>query len=60
MSRLILCILLAVFWIPAVLGAQTSAQPAATPSSADIQPGKIAWMNLEQAILTCDEGQNMF
>ncbi len=60
MSRLMLCILLAVFWMPAVLGAQTSDQPAATQSSAAISQFKIAWMNLEQAILTCAEGESLF
>ena len=53
-------ILIAVFWMPSVLGAQTSAQPAAIPSSAAISPAKIAWMNLEQAVFTCDEGKSMF
>ena len=60
MNRLILCILLAVFWMPVVLGAQTPAQPAATQSSAAISPTKIAWMNLEGAIISCDEGANLF
>jgi len=60
MNRLILCILLAVFWMPVVLGAQTPAQPAATQSSAAISPTKIAWMNLEGAIISCDEGDNLF
>lgn len=55
-----LLILIAVFWMPSVLGAQTSEQPAAAPSSAAISPAKIAWMNLEQAVFTCDEGKNMF
>ncbi len=60
MSRSMMFILVAVFWMPSVLGAQTSEQPASTPSSAAISPAKIAWMNLEQAVFTCDEGKNMF
>lgn len=52
-------ILLAVFWMPGLAAAQTSA-PGATQSSAAISPAKIAWMNLEQAILTCEEGENLF
>jgi len=60
MSRSMLYILLAVFWMPAILGAQTSAQPAAAQSSADISPTKLAWMDLEQAVYTCEEGKNLF
>jgi Skp family chaperone for outer membrane proteins len=60
MSRSILCILLAIFWIPVVLSAQTPDPPAATQSSTVISPAKIVWMNLEQAILTCDEGASLF
>ena len=60
MSRSMLCILIAVFWMPAVLGAQTPAQPAAAQSSAGISPTKLAWMDLEQAVYTCDEGKNLF
>jgi Skp family chaperone for outer membrane proteins len=59
MKQLILCVLVAVSWTP-IVGAQTSTQPAATPSPAAITPAKIAWMNLEQAILSCDEGENLF
>lgn len=59
MKQLILCVLVAVFCTP-TLGAQTSTQPAATPSSAAIAPAKIAWMNLQAAILSCDEGENLF
>jgi Skp family chaperone for outer membrane proteins len=55
-----LFILIAVFWMPLVLGAQTSEPPASVPSSAAITPAKIAWMNLEQAVFTCDEGNSMF
>lgn len=60
MNRLCLCILLAVSCAPVLGAAQTSAQPAATQPSASIPPAKLAWMNLEQAILSCDEGQGLF
>lgn len=60
MSRLILWILSTVFWMPVFLAAQTSAQPAATQSSAAITPAKLAWINLEGAIITCDEGDKLF
>ena len=60
MNRLLLCILLAVTWAPVLSAAQTSTQPAAAQSSAGIAPTKLAWMNLEQAILSCDEGQSLF
>lgn len=60
MSRLLLCILLAVASAPALSAAQTSAQSAPAQSSAGIAPAKLAWMNLETAILSCDEGQSLF
>ena len=60
MSRLPLCILLAVTWAPVLSAAQTSTQPTEAQSSAGIAPTKLAWMNLEQAILSCDEGQSLF
>ena len=42
---------LAVFWMPLLGLAQT---PTTAP------PTKLAWMNLEQAIVTCDEGDKLF
>jgi outer membrane protein len=53
------CILLAALCIPGIAMAQTSAQPAAAQASAAIPPARIAWMNMEQAILTCDEGASL-
>jgi Skp family chaperone for outer membrane proteins len=51
MSRLLLCFFLAFFLMPILGMAQTS----------ETIPGaKIAWMNLEQAIVTCDEGDKLF
>jgi outer membrane protein len=56
-----LSILFAALWIPALGMAQT---PAATTPAAQtpaiIGPAKIAWMNLEAALLTTDEGKGMY
>jgi len=51
MKRSILWLLLAVFLMPLLGLAQTAAA---------VSPAKIAWMNLEQAIVTCDEGDKLF
>jgi len=51
MSRLILHVFFAAFCIPVLGIAQTAAQAPAA---------KIAWMNLEQAIFSCDEGKKEF
>jgi outer membrane protein len=59
MSRLMLAILLVVLCMPGFGIAQTSAQPAAAEASTAIPTAKIAWMNMEQAILTCDEGAKL-
>ncbi len=53
MSRLLLRILIAALCLPVLGIAQTAA-----PSSAGM--GKIAWINLEQAVFTCDEGKSTF
>ena len=56
-QRLMLCLSLA-FLLPAGLG-MAQAVPAQAPAAAPavINPAKIAWLNLEEAILTCDEGK---
>jgi outer membrane protein len=59
MSRLILSVLFAAIWMQAFGMAQTASQTAATPAPAVIGAAKIAWMNLEQAVLTSDEGKSM-
>jgi len=59
MSRLILSILFAAVWMPFFGMAQTPSQPPAAPAPAVIGAAKIAWMNLEQAVLTSDEGKTM-
>ncbi len=57
-QRLVLSILLAVFCLPLLGMAQA---PAAAPSApAVIGPAKVAWLNLEQAIFSCDEGKMAF
>jgi outer membrane protein len=63
MSRKSLLIFaLAVLCVPASLMAQT-APAAATPQTqapAAIGAAKIAWINIEQAIVSCDDGKNLF
>ncbi len=57
-QRLALSILLAVLCLPLLSFAQA---PAATPAApAMIGNAKIAWLNLEQAIFSCDEGKREF
>jgi outer membrane protein len=60
MSRLMLGVLLAALFLPTLVAAQTAAQPPATPTSAAIAPAKLAWINVDQAILTCDEGTKLY
>ncbi|MDI9613467.1 MAG: OmpH family outer membrane protein [Acidobacteriota bacterium] len=54
MNRSILKILFAALLLPTLGAAQTPA-PAAAGA-----PVKIAWVNMDQAILTCDEGAKMY
>jgi outer membrane protein len=55
---------LAACCVPLSLMAQTPAAPAAQAAvpqaSAVIGPAKVAWLNLEQAILSCEEGKAQF
>jgi outer membrane protein len=60
MSRLLMRILLTVSLAPAFVFSQPSAPPAAAPSSTNIGPVKMAWVELERVILDCDEGKKMF
>lgn len=57
MSRLILPVLFAALLLPVISIAQASAQPQA---SAGFPTAKIAWINLEQVMFTCDEGKARF
>lgn len=53
MSRLLSCVLFAAFCLPASALCQTAANAAA-------QMGKIGWLNVDTAVLSCDEGKNEF
>lgn len=59
MNRLILGVLFAALMLPVLGAAQTPAQAPAAQSSAAITPAKIGWMDVDRAILTCDEGAKM-
>jgi outer membrane protein len=59
MNRLLLSILFAAIWMPVLAMAQTPSQPPAAQAPVVIGTAKIGWMNLEQAVLTTDEGKNM-
>lgn len=61
MNRVMLFVLIALFCLPVIVLAQAPAQtPAAAAPAAAIQPVKIAWINPEQVIFTCDEGKVRF
>ena len=61
MNRVMLFVLIALFCVPVIVLAQAPAQtPAAAAPAAAIQPVKIAWINPEQVIFTCDEGKIRF
>jgi outer membrane protein len=59
MSRLMLRILFAAISLPILGMAQTAPQTSAPATPAIIGAAKIAWINLEQAVLTSDEGKSM-
>ena len=59
MNRLTLVVLFLALFLPAFGAAQTAEKAPATPAATTIVPAKIAWMNVEQAVLTCDEGAKM-
>lgn len=54
MIRLLSRILFAALWIPVIGMTQTAAQTAAA------QTGKLAWLNVDSAVLSCDEGKKEF
>jgi len=60
MNRLMLPVLIAALWVPGLSLAQAPAESQAAPTAAAIQPAKMAWINLEQVIFTCDEGKIRF
>jgi outer membrane protein len=55
MKRFLLIAIVAALALPAAGIAQTAAQPAAPAPTV-----KIGWMNVEQAVVTCDEGVRAF
>jgi Skp family chaperone for outer membrane proteins len=57
MFRLMLSILFATLWMPVFGIAQTATQPPAAKTPAVFPPARLAWMDLEVAIMTCDEGK---
>jgi Skp family chaperone for outer membrane proteins len=67
MVRTIILIgIMAVLTVPVIVFAQTAAAPQSQPAPAQltapviIGPAKLAWLNLEQAIVTCDDGKREF
>jgi outer membrane protein len=60
MSRLMLPVLIAALCIPGLSLAQAPAASQAAPAAAAIQPARMAFINLEQVIFTCDEGKSRF
>lgn len=52
--------LVAVFWLPLLGIAQTDAQTPAAPPSSVIPAAKLAWINLEAVIFSCEEGKREF
>jgi outer membrane protein len=63
---IVLSTIIAVLSVPAIVCAQAAAAPPAQPAPAQpavpavIGPAKLAWLNLEQAILTCEDGKREF
>lgn len=53
MSRLLSCVLFAAFCLPVSALCQTA-------TTAATQTGKIGWLNVDTAVLSCDEGKNEF
>ena len=60
MNRILLVALVAALTLPIAGIAQTATQPAATQTAVHAPTVKIGWMNVEQAIVTCDEGARIY
>jgi len=61
MNRIMLRVLFATLWMPILCMAQTPApQAPETQAPTTIGPAKLGWMNLEAAMVTCDEGKKMW
>jgi outer membrane protein len=56
MSRSLIKLLCAALWLPA-LGFSQAGQALSPSPAAASAPLKLAWLNLEQAIVTCEEGK---
>ncbi len=60
MIRLMLAVILAALLVPAICLAQAPAESKAAPAAAVIPPAKLAWMDLQQVVFSCDEGKARF
>jgi hypothetical protein len=60
MSRLFLRVLFPALLIAAFCAIQAAGQTPAAPAPAAIAPAKIAWVDLQQAVTTCEEGANLY
>ena len=60
MNRSMFPVLFAVILLPAIGVAQAPAPSQAAPASTGFPSAKIAWINLEQIMFTCDEGKARF
>jgi Skp family chaperone for outer membrane proteins len=60
MNRLMIRILFVALSITTAVMTQASAQTQTAQASASTAPVKFAWINLDQFILTCDEGARLF
>ena len=60
MNRLMLPVFFAILLMPVIGVAQAPAEPQAAATPTAIPSAKIAWMNLDQVLFTCDEGKIKF
>jgi len=60
MNRLMLPVLLAILLLPVISLAQAPAEPQTAASASAFPAAKIAWMQLEQVLFTCEEGKVKF
>jgi len=60
MKRILLIALVAALTLPVAGIAQTAAQPAAGQAAVHTPTVKIGWMNVQQAIVSCDEGSRVY
>jgi Skp family chaperone for outer membrane proteins len=60
MNRLMVRIVFAALLMTVFSMMQGFAQTSTAPSSGSIPPAKIAWINLDQVLLTCAQGRSLF